>query len=377
MHGWIEDLRELSIKDRLRVVGMMSGTSFDGVDVAILDIRGSFTDVEFDVLGLHFHPYPEELRYSISSFLEAPSVEGLSELDIPVALEHVKAYEDALDSSGVPEKSIDLISMHGQTLWHSPRKMSIQVGNPDLVAVETGKFVVSDFRRKDIALGGEGAPITPYVDHCVFGRSGKVIALNNIGGMSNVTLVTGDVSNVLAFDTGPGNALIDIVAKRYFGLDYDPDGEIALSGNVMEDEAVKVLESDDYIRKPPPKSTGKERYNADFLKRFNISDPHDLMATVTYYTALTIKVSYDMFLKPKPSVVYFSGGGVKNRALMGFIEELLDIRVLKFSERFSDFKEAMWFAVLGSEFLRSEFSNIPSVTGARDWGLLGRLSVPR
>ena len=332
--------------------------------------------MRYNVVRLHFHPYPKDLKERISAFIDSPTMDLLSELDIPIALEHVEAYREAMRLSKIPDESVDLVSMHGQTLWHSPGRFSLQIGNPDLVAVRTGKFVVSDFRRKDIAVGGEGAPITPHIDYCIFGRSGRTVALNNIGGISNVTLIHGD--RVLAFDTGPGNALMDAVARKFFGLDYDPMGEIASKGSVKVDVAEEVLRGDRYVHVEPPKSTGKEYYNEDFLKRFAVDDPYDLMATVTYYTALTIAFSYENYVYTEafPEIVYFSGGGTKNRTLMGFLKDMLGSKIVTFSETFSDFKEAIWFALLGSEFLRGNPSNIPSVTGASKRVVLGRLSTP-
>ncbi len=357
---------------------MMSGTSFDGVDVALVDVKGSFTNVTFDILKLHFHPYPRTLKDKILEFLFHPSMDLLSELDNPIAEEHVKAYREIVEKSGVNEESIDLVAMHGQTVWHSPKKFSLQMGNPDLVAVKTGKLVIADFRRKDLALRGEGAPITPYVDYCVFHRSGKVIALNNIGGISNVTLLTERISDLLAFDTGPGNALIDTVCRKYFQMEFDANGELASRGRVRFDIAHEVLKNDEYVNEPPPKSTGKEFYNEEFLKRFEIEDPLDLLATVTYYTALTISYSYEKYVYKQavPETVYFSGGGTKNKTLMKFLRDLLEPKILIFSETFSDFKEAIWFAILGSEFFKGAFTNVPSVTGASGKIVLGRLSTP-
>ncbi len=359
----------------LTIAGMMSGTSFDGVDVAIVKVNGVFTSLRYRVLELCFHPYPESVKLKIEKFLKDQDVEILSELDVDIALEHVKALRKCRH---LPE--VDLIAMHGQTVWHSPKKKSFQIGNADIVAIQTGKIVLSDFRSKDIAVGGEGAPITPYIDYCIFSKS-KTIALNNIGGISNLTVVGKSPEDVLAFDTGPGNALIDIVAREEFGIDYDKSGHLATLGNVHEDIAKRVLRSDEYVWKNPPKSTGKEYYNSDFLKKFDIGNSYDLIATVTYYTALTMRKSYEMYVFPKYAVkrVYLSGGGAKNPALLKFIKKELSeigIRTFVFSKKFSDFKEAIWFALLGNEFAKGHFSNLTSVTGAKRRAALGKISVP-
>ena len=360
---------------KIRIAGMMSGTSFDGVDVATVDVRGTFTSMRYDTVELCFHPYPEDLKRDLRKFVSSPDFELLSDLDLRVAKSYVEALRKCRGFD-----SVEFIAMHGQTVWHSPRKMSLQIGNADFVAIETGKFVISDFRSKDIAVGGEGAPLTPYIDYCVFSK--KNIALNNIGGISNVTVLTESFDELMAFDTGPGNALIDLAVWKYFGLDFDEDGKIASSGKVHEEIALKVLKEDDYFWIPPPKSTGKEYYNEDFLKKFEvIPDPRDLVATVTYYTALTIFKSYEEYVFPKVKVekVYLSGGGARNPVLVVHLERLFSnrkVKILRFGKKFSDFKEAIWFALLGNEFLKGHFSNAPSVTGANRRVSLGKLSVP-
>jgi anhydro-N-acetylmuramic acid kinase len=359
------------------IAGMMSGTSFDGVDVAVVDVRGVFTSMNYKVLELCFHPYSEDLKKKLRRFISSPDMSLLAEIDLEVAKSYVEAIKSCRKFNFV-----EAVSMHGQTVWHVPKKISVQIGNADFVAIQTGKPVISDFRSKDIAAGGEGAPLTPYVDYCVFSRSGKRIALNNIGGISNVTVITEKFEDLLAFDTGPGNALIDIAVKKFFDMDLDKDGKIALSGKVDKDVAKRVFEEDEYMKIPPPKSTGKEYYNEKFLKRFyDIKGPQDIVATVTYYTAFTIFKSYEMFIFPKTDVraIYLSGGGAKNPALLKHLKDLFlrrNVKVFRFHEKFSDFKEAIWFAILGNEFLKGHFSNAPSVTGASSKVTLGKLSVP-
>ena len=363
-------------KDTLRIAGMMSGTSFDGIDVAIVDVKGTYTNITYGVVELCFLAYPKSLKGKIRSFIERPNMKIMAELDIEVAKEYVKALKSCKSYD-----SVEIVSMHGQTIWHVPRKMSLQIGSPDIVSVETGKIVVSDFRRKDIAVGGEGAPLVPYVDFCIFSKKKEPIALVNIGGISNVTVLSQNIDDLLAFDMGPGNALLDFTVRKYFRLDYDEGGKIAKKGKVHHDVAKDVLNGDEYMVKPPPKSTGKEYYNESFIKRFDIDDPYDLVATLSYYTALSIRSSFERFILPKFEVkkAYFSGGGTKNDFMMAMIKKELEeigVKVFVFSEKFSDFKEAIWFALLGNEFFKGKFSNAPAVTGARKKVLLGRLSTP-
>ncbi|MCD6450202.1 MAG: anhydro-N-acetylmuramic acid kinase [Thermotogaceae bacterium] len=369
-------LDELYRKKYLRIAGMMSGTSFDGIDIAIVDVKGTYTNITYCVVELCFHAYPDSLKEKIRSFIERPSMEIMAELDVEIAKEYVKALKNCKSFD-----SVEVVSMHGQTIWHIPRKMSLQIGSADIVAVETGKVVVSDFRRKDIAAGGEGAPLVPYVDFCVFSKKKEPIALINIGGISNVTVLSQNINDLLAFDMGPGNTLLDFAVKKYFGLDFDENGKIAKKGKIHYDIAKEVLNSDEYIMKSPPKSTGKEYYNESFMRRFGIDDPYDLVATLSYYTALSIKTSFERFILSKSDVkkAYFSGGGTKNDFMMAMIKKELEeigVRVFTFNERFSDFKEAIWFSLLGNEFFRGKFSNVPAVTGAKNKVILGRLSLP-
>jgi len=357
----------------------MSGTSFDGIDVAIVDIDGVYTNTKYQLLYADTFGYPQTLKELLTGFTNHPEMKDLALLDWWIGKLHVKAICKALEKSGISKDSVDLISIHGQTVWHEPKKMSLQIGNADMVSSEIEKLVVCDFRSGDIATGGEGAPLTPYVDYIVFGKGKKTILLNNIGGISNVTVVTDNLHDLIAFDTGPGNVLINLTVKRYFNLEYDPDGEIASKGVVKEEVVHKVLKSDEYIHISPPKSTGREYYNSSFLDRFQISDPYDLVATVTYYTAYTMYYAYKRFIFPKYDVkyIYLSGGGTRNRTLVRYLRNLMpEKRIVRFSDTFSKYKEAIWFAILGNEFINSYPSDLRSITGARKRKILGRLAVP-
>ncbi|RKX50402.1 MAG: anhydro-N-acetylmuramic acid kinase [Thermotogae bacterium] len=375
----INELLRIRKKKVRRIIGCMSGTSFDGIDVAIVDIDGVYTNTKYQLLYADTFEYPQTLKELLTRFTNHPRMEDLALLDWWIGKLHVEAICEALEKSGISKESVDLISMHGQTVWHDPKKMSLQIGNADMVSSEIGKLVVCDFRSGDIATGGEGAPLTPYVDYIVFGKGKKTILLNNIGGISNVTVVTDDLHDLIAFDTGPGNVLINLAVKRYFNLEYDPDGEIASKGVVKEEVVHRVLKSDEYIHISPPKSTGREYYNSTFLDRFQVSDPYDLVATVTYYTAYTMYYAYKRFIFSKYDVkyIYLSGGGARNRTLVRYLRNLMpEKRIVRFSDTFSKYKEAIWFAILGNEFINSYPSDLRPITGARKRKILGRLAVP-
>lgn len=376
---FVDELSRIRKKITKRVIGCMSGTSFDGIDVAIVDINGFYIDTKYKLLYAYTLDYPQKIRDLLIKFVNHPDIKYLAYLDWWIGKLHVKAIYEAFEKSSVSRESVDFIAMHGQTVWHEPKKMSLQIGNADIVSSETGKLVICDFRSGDIAVGGEGAPLTPYVDYIVFAKSRKTLLLNNIGGISNVTVITNDLNKIIAFDTGPGNVLINLAVKKHFDLEYDQNGEIASKGKVREEVIQKVLKYDEYVHISPPKSTGREYYNSSFLEMFQIDDPYDLVATVTYYTAYTMCYAYKKFVFPNYDIkyIYLSGGGARNKTLIKYLKALLpEKRIIRFSDTFSKYKEAIWFAILGNEFINSYPIWLGSVTGAKKSKILGKLAVP-
>ena len=376
---FVDELSRIRKKITKRVIGCMSGTSFDGIDVAIVDITGFYIDTKYKLLYAYTLDYPQKIRDLLMKFVNHPDIKYLAHLDWWIGKLHVEAIYKALEKSSISRESVDFIAMHGQTVWHEPKKMSLQIGNADIVSSETGKLVICDFRSGDIAVGGEGAPLTPYVDYIVFAKSKKTLLLNNIGGISNVTVITNDLNKIIAFDIGPGNVLINLAVKKHFDLEYDPNGEIASKGNVREEVIQKVLKHDEYVHISPPKSTGREYYNSSFLEMFQIDDPYDLVATVTYYTAYTMYYAYKKFVCPNYDIkyIYLSGGGARNKTLIKYLKNLLPKkRIIRFSDTFSKYKEAIWFAILGNEFINSYPVWLGSVTGAKKRKILGKLAVP-
>ncbi|MGH7902076.1 MAG: anhydro-N-acetylmuramic acid kinase, partial [Thermodesulfobacteriota bacterium] len=286
---------------------------------------------------------------------------------------------------------VDLIGSHGQTIFHNPPSSrngvasTLQIGELDVIAERTGVTTIGDFRTRDIAAGGEGAPLVPYVDFILFRRKGRVSIAQNIGGIANSTVITERIDDIIAFDNGPGNLLMNSVMDIASGgrNKYDEDGKVASLGVVKKDLLEELL-SDPYFNRLPPKSTGAEIFGKvrakglyALVKKKGIT-LHDLMATLLTLTVESIALSYEKFILPKWSVeeVILSGGGARNPVLVDSLKSRLVS--LKFSTTDSygipvDAKEAISFAILANELISGYFTNIPSVTGARVRAPLGKI----
>jgi anhydro-N-acetylmuramic acid kinase len=352
----------------------MSGTSLDGIDVAVVDISGK----RFRVVSHRTFPYPPDIRNRILavSNTETHTV-GISRLNFLLP----RLYAKAVKRSGVPLESIHLIGCHGQTIFHE-RRSTLQIGDGSVLAELTGVPVVSDFRPRDMAAGGRGAPLVPFVDYRLY-RHPKLgrIALN-IGGIANITAIppAAGPEQVTAFDTGPGNMVIDqLVAIFTKGKQtFDKDGRLAASARVDEILLNSLLNAP-YFRQKPPKTAGREEYGREFiqtLRRTKRPLP-DLIATATAFTAATIAIGIQRFVRHPVHELIASGGGVRNRTLMAYLQAFLPRLRLRTSNEFgidSDAKEAIAFAVMAYETWNRRPSNLPSATGARKPVILGKLS---
>ena len=287
-------------------------------------------------------------------------------------------------------EKLDFIASHGQTIYHLPKNKgnlvssTLQIGEPAVIAYETGIRVISNFRVMDMASGGEGAPLVPYSEYVIYGSNEENVALQNIGGIGNVTVIPkgGDIDRIFAFDTGPGNMIIDEVCSRLFNLAYDADGKIAATGKIQTD-MLEDLMSHPYIYSIPPKTTGREDFGQQFvdkvLKKYSKRNSEDILSTVTMFTAKSIAENYKKFIldKIKLNKVVIGGGGAHNKTLLAYLrEELPNITIVTqddigFS---SDAKEAVAFVILGNETLHSSFSNVPSATGAKEKVILGNIT---
>ncbi len=381
------------------VVGMISGTSADSIDAAVCRIEG-FGLPSADGPGarvelLHYAetPYPAATRARILD-LANWRVRDVAEMNVLVAEAFADACLKTLAEAGLTPEDVDLIGSHGQTVYHHssvPGALgaTLQVGDGDVLAERTGALVIADFRARDLAAGGEGAPISPFADVILYAprdpsATPERRAVLNLGGIANVTVLDPDPARVFGFDTGPANTLLDRLARRLSGgaESCDRDGALARAGRVDQALVERLLAEDAYLSRKPPKSTGFEMYGDAFvdragglLGRFDA----DLMATLTEYTARTVADAFARFVPPVVEVIG-AGGGVRNPALFGRLAELLaPARLLLGDDRGvpGDAREAMAFAVLAHEALHGLPTSLPSVTGARRPAVLGKLCLPR
>lgn len=404
---WLASLAERAAQNEAFWVGIMSGTSADAVDAVVVSIRGSARSThvrsthvrEFAMASI---PYPLRVRERLlKTFSRNTDAAELCALNFEVGESFAAAACEAIRQAGLAPHDIVAIGSHGQTVWHAPPSAgsevpsTLQLGEPSVIAARTGAAVVSSFRAADMAAGGEGAPLVPYVDWLLYTSAEVGRVIQNIGGIANVTyLAPGATPNdVIAFDTGPGNCLIDATVSAVTGgsQTFDLDGAIAKSGRAS-DEIVASRLGDAYFALAPPKSTGRELFSADYAnaiieegRRRSLSDA-DLVATVTELTARSIADAYRRFLAHRGSVdeVYVAGGGARNPELMHRLRlALIDSGIVADAQSPSDIgirsesKEAVAFAVLARETLRGVPSNLSGVTGASFPVILGSVTPPQ
>ncbi|MHC4548895.1 MAG: anhydro-N-acetylmuramic acid kinase [Planctomycetota bacterium] len=381
-------LLELVEKDPKLVLGLMSGTSADGVDAALVRVHGHGLQSGIAVVAHRTVAYPDRLRDAILG-LGAGLVSDLCRLNFVVGEKFAEAAKDLLREAGVDRQQVDLVGSHGQTVYHVPRRpgevaSTLQIGEADVIAERLGVPVVSDFRTRDIAAGGEGAPLSAYVDFLLFRREGPPRALLNLGGIANVTVVREDIEDVFAFDTGPANMPLDATVRILTqGKEhFDPDGAMAAQGRVDENLLHKLLEHP-YLNRPLPKTTGREAFGTDFvlplLRAKGNNRGVDILATLTAFTAHAVRRAFTDFIEPRARVpeIIVSGGGVHNLTLMSHLrrlftrEKVISLAELGFDP---DVKEAVIFAVLASETVHGIPDNVPGATGARWPTVLGKIS---
>jgi|SRR5690554_1171505 len=357
-------------------VGLMSGTSLDAIDAVLLQCGSSI-----QLIGHYSHPIPEQLRHDILALCQP----GNNEIDrsgaVHIALGHV--FADAtlmlLKQADVAAAKICAIGCHGQTIRHRPADcFSVQIGSADILAVRTGIAVVSDFRNKDIALGGQGAPLVPAFHRALWGQLSRC-AVVNIGGMANFTFMAeGDI--VSGYDSGPGNVLMDSWIQQQRGQHFDQDGAWASSGKVLPKLLAAMLD-DPYFSLPPPKSTGRERFNQDWLADHLTHDnknarPEDVQATLLELTASSIATQLALLA---PSQVLVCGGGAHNGALINRLQQLLSGASVSATDEVgfaADWVEGAAFAWLAWARLNGVVGNVTQVTGASREAILGAVYLP-
>lgn len=366
------------------VAGVMSGTSLDGIDVAIVDLRRSRGRIAIELLAFQSTPYPKAVREALLSVSNALThTATISRLNFLLG----ELYSDAIRKAAGRRK-LNLIGMHGQTIFHEGSAVeflgervasTFQIGEAGVVAERTGVRTISNFRERDIAAGGQGAPLVPLVDYLLF-RSRRVarVALN-IGGIANITFIPRNAKpeQVVAFDTGPGNMVIDALVRHTTDgkQQYDRNGSIARRG-VIHERLLASMMSDPYIAKRPPKTTGRERFGAEFANGLIASGVvlPDLIATATEFTAWSIARGV-LETTSKPVEIIASGGGLRNRFLMRRLAHYLKPHPICSSAEHGvdpDAKEAIAFAVLAYESAHGRPCNLPSATGARRELVLGK-----
>jgi anhydro-N-acetylmuramic acid kinase len=390
----LDELAALSHKDTRAIVGLMSGTSLDGVDAALCEIGGSGADTRVKLVAFETLPFPPGVKERIEDSLSG-AVPAACELNFELGEVFADAVLAVAARAGVSLDAIDLVASHGQTIHHvdrsTGRPSTLQVGEPAVIAERTGRIVVADFRTRDIAAGGGGAPLVAYVDHCLLARPGRTVLLQNIGGIANVTVVTPDPARVVAFDTGPGNVLIDEVCRELTGDDaaFDKDGGLSALGEVDEDLLAELLRHD-YLRLTPPKTTGRELFGADMVNAmidaYDRDRLIDLLTTLVHFTARSIVGAYREHvlpgLSPAASEAIVSGGGVHNLTLMRVLADELakdGLAVRSFDDLGLGFsakaKEAVAFAILANETVQGRPSNLPAATGARRPVIQGKIVI--
>ncbi|MHC1736749.1 MAG: anhydro-N-acetylmuramic acid kinase [Ignavibacteriaceae bacterium] len=395
----VKDLLKLSQKETKHIIGLMSGTSLDGIDAVLIRVKGNSTKTKITQLAFGTYPFPAKMKEMMLRNVEymGGNVTEICKLNFLIAVAYVRAVKKLCAKAGFPITKVDLIGSHGQTVHHLPKPetlfgfrtgSTLQIGDPAVIAKLTGITTIGDFRTGDVALGGEGAPLVPYFDYIMFHSESVNLALLNIGGISNITVLKkgGKGGEVFGFDTGPGNMLIDSLVRHFFNKEYDKDSRIALSGKVNIPLLKRLGETDRFIKQKPPKSSGREYYGKyflpDILKEFASIPPEDFIATVTEYTAWSVFYNYKKFVKNKVQIkeLFISGGGANNPAIMISLQKHFGDNVkVKHAGALgidSDAKEAICFAVLANETISGNPSNIPLVTGAGRETILGKICFP-
>lgn len=378
------------------VVGLMSGTSLDGVDAVLVEITEAKGEIRMRFLDSVSRQYPPALKERLFKILppNEGSVRECAYLHYLLAEEYAEAVLSLLEKVKLSPTQVDLIGSHGQTVCNLPlgeagfSRARLQLGDISVIAIRTGITTVGDFRPADVAAGGEGGPLTPYFDFYAFRSPEKHRVVLNIGGIANVTYIPAGASleEVQGFDTGPGNMLIDVLVQRITGgkQAYDRDGEFAAKGKVHRTLLEELLEHP-FVKRKPPKSAGREEFGSHFaenlLRRAKVLglSPFDLIATVTAFTVEAIVANCRWFLGPIDEVIV-GGGGAYNRTLMTFLQEGFKEVPVRTTEEYGvpiKAREAMAIALLAYQAFHQRPNNVPRVTGARCPVVMGKIAWGR
>ena len=375
-------------------VGLMSGTSLDGVDTVLCEISGQ--DESTKVKQLYFKTYdiPESLRTKIRKCCsrELIPVDLICSLNFELGYLFADSVKSLCKDANVKLEDLSFIASHGQTIFHIPKPYddyvpsTLQIGEAAIIANECKTKVISNFRVMDMAVGGEGAPLVPYSETLLYSEKNQAVALQNIGGIGNVTVLPkkGDTKKVIAFDTGPGNMMIDEAVRTFYGKKYDTDGYYARQGNLISSLAAELKEHP-YFNLEIPKTTGREMFGEHFtksiLEKYHSCEPNDLIHTFTWFTAYSIAYHYKKYLISEYGLkkCIIGGGGAYNSYLLELIRnEIPEVTVMTQEEHgfSSEAKEALAFVILGNQTYHGSPSNVPSATGAKKSVILGQITYP-
>ena len=379
------------------IAGLMSGTSADGVDVALCDIHGQPDSLRANLVSGATYPYSRELRERILACCDPSEsrVDDIAALHVDLAEAFADCVRAQVSQAGMALKDLDLIASHGQTIWHNVLdsgevSASLQIGEAAVIAERTGITTISNFRARDIAAGGQGAPLTSYVDWLLLRHETRWRAVQNIGGMGNVTFLppqSDTRSAPIAFDTGPGNALLDVAVSLLTdgAQTYDRDGKLAQQGRLNEEWLDELL-AHPYYQRGYPKTTGREVFGSGAAGELVAAAQQrglgavDIIATLTALTASNIADAYARFAPARIDEVILGGGGRRNPVIVRMLRQLLAPAKVMTHEDIgmdSDFKEALVFAVLAHETWQSRAATLPALTGAKHASVLGQITPGR
>ncbi len=412
MNQNVAQLYRIAQKPIRHIIGLMSGTSMDGLDVALVRIEGSGSQTKIALLNFETVDYTEGVKIEIRKIFAKQNIDfqHLTLLNAWIGRLHGDMILSCLEKWGLNTEGVDLIASHGQTAFHAPKILhqleqfpnaTLQIGDGDHIAVKTGIITISDFRQKHVAAGGEGAPLAVYGDYFIFSDSSENRLMLNMGGIANFTYLPAslDASEVFVTDTGPGNTLLDAFTKRYFPTkNYDKDAEIARSGTVIP-ELLAALKDNDFFKKPFPKTTGPELFNMAYIEQAirnaGISPPPpmdsirrvcSIMTTLTCFSAETIAEAIQNLFKQKKFdaatiqqfKIYMSGGGMHNPLLVSYLKELLPHISFNKTDELGingDAKEAVLFAILANECVAGNATDFGSREGVPSVSM-GKISFP-
>ncbi len=399
MNNNIQKLYQVANKPQRLIIGLMSGTSLDGLDIALCRFAGNGPDTKIDLLKFETIPYTADFKNEVRAVFSKKQVdlEKLCLLNPWIALQHAALINSCLQKWNIKNEEVDLIASHGQTIYHAPRRLhrqpffgnaTLQIGDGDHLAVATGIITISDFRQKNIAAGGEGAPLAVYGDHILFSKKGEDRVLLNIGGIANFTFLPGntELGQILCTDVGPGNTLMDAyMQEKYPGASFDVDAAIARSGRVNE-ALLAALKEDDFFNQELPKTTGPELFNMQYLHTAKLKSStealsvEDTMATLNKFSADMIAAAVMDCIQDKPGVkIFASGGGIHNPLLMQYLQEQL--HTCSFHTTIEngidpDAKEAVLFALLANECVSGNALDLLKGTMDIPAVAMGKISFP-